>query len=111
LNPKILFLDEPTAGLDPIKSVEIDELIQRINRDSGTTVVVVTHELDSIFRIADRVIMIDNDTKGILAEGDPFFLRDQSSNLFVRQFFSSQETKKQKAGDRIQNTGGGPAAG
>jgi phospholipid/cholesterol/gamma-HCH transport system ATP-binding protein len=93
LNPKILFLDEPSAGLDPIKSAEIDELILQINRDSGTTVVAVTHELDSIFRIADRIIMIDKDTGGILAKGDPSVLRDQSPNLFVRQFFSGQKAE------------------
>ena len=94
LSPKILFLDEPTAGLDPIKSAEIDDLILKINRESGTTVVVITHELDSIFNIADRVIMIDNGKKGVIAEGDPIFLRDQSDNAFVRQFFSKGKTSK-----------------
>ena len=94
LSPKILFLDEPTAGLDPIKSAEIDDLILKINRESGTTVVVITHELDSIFNIADRVIMIDNGKKGVIAEGDPIFLRDQSDDAFVRQFFSKGKTSK-----------------
>jgi phospholipid/cholesterol/gamma-HCH transport system ATP-binding protein len=99
LSPKILFLDEPTAGLDPIKSAEIDDLILKINRESGTTMVVITHELDSIFNIADRVIMIDNSKKGVIAEGDPIFLRDQSDDTFVRQFFAR---KKQNAGARSQ---------
>ena len=96
LNPKILFLDEPTAGLDPIKAAEIDDLILRINRDSGTTVVVVTHELDSIFSIADRVIMLDKGKKGILAEGDPVILRDQSPDISVRKFFIRNRAVKFK---------------
>ena len=94
LNPKILFLDEPTAGLDPLKSAEIDDLILEINKNTGTTVVIVTHELESIFSIADRVIMIDKGKKGILAEGDPIFLRDQSPDIFVRQFFTGRRRKK-----------------
>ncbi|MEE8432769.1 MAG: ATP-binding cassette domain-containing protein, partial [Candidatus Desulfatibia sp.] len=59
LNPKILFLDEPTAGLDPVMSAEVDELIVKLNKNIGTTVVIVTHELDSIFSVAQRVIMLD----------------------------------------------------
>jgi len=97
LSPKILFLDEPTAGLDPINAAEIDDLILQINRESGATVVVVTHELDSIFNIADRVIMIDKGKKGIIADGDPISLRDQSVNPFVRRFFVR---KRQNTGDR-----------
>jgi phospholipid/cholesterol/gamma-HCH transport system ATP-binding protein len=93
LNPKILFLDEPTAGLDPIKSAEIDDLILQICRESGTTVVAVTHELDSIFNIADRVILIDKGKKGIIAEGDPVTLRDHSTDNFVQQFLGKQKTE------------------
>jgi phospholipid/cholesterol/gamma-HCH transport system ATP-binding protein len=88
LNPKILFLDEPTAGLDPVISAEIDELIIRLNKSIGTTMVIVTHELDSIFSVAQRVIMLDKVTKGIIAEGDPLFLKEHSQNKFVRQFFN-----------------------
>ena len=88
LNPKILFLDEPSAGLDPVTSSEIDELILHINKSIGTTLVIVTHELDSIFRVAHRVIMLDKTVKGIIAEGDPAYLRDQSDIPFVRQFFN-----------------------
>jgi phospholipid/cholesterol/gamma-HCH transport system ATP-binding protein len=92
LNPKILFLDEPSAGLDPVTSSEIDQLILHINKNIGTTMVIVTHELDSIFRVAQRVIMLDKTVKGIIAEGDPTYLRDHSQTPFVRQFFNRQTT-------------------
>jgi phospholipid/cholesterol/gamma-HCH transport system ATP-binding protein len=87
LDPGILFLDEPSAGLDPITSAELDALIRRLKRTLGVTFVVVTHELQSIFAIADRVIMLDKRTQGIIAEGDPRVLRDTSDNPWVRQFF------------------------
>ena len=87
LDPGILFLDEPSAGLDPITSAEVDALIRRLQRALGVTFVVVTHELPSIFAIADRVIMLDKRTQGIIAEGDPKVLRDESDNPWVRQFF------------------------
>ena len=90
LNPHILFLDEPTAGLDPVISAEIDELILHINQSISTTMVIVTHELESIFGVAQRVIMLDKNTKGIIAEGDPIFLKNNSQNLSVRQFFNRQ---------------------
>lgn len=88
LNPKILFLDEPTAGLDPVRSAEIDELVLRINASANTTMIIVTHELDSIFNIANRIIMIDKDKKGIIADGDPHYLKDHSPDPVVRQFFN-----------------------
>lgn len=94
LNPKILFLDEPSAGLDPITSAEIDELILQINRIVGTTMVIVTHELASIFAVAQRVIMLDKSVKGIVAEGDPKVLKETSDNAFVRQFFNREPTPK-----------------
>lgn len=87
LDPEILFLDEPSAGLDPITSAELDELILQLRRSLGITFVVVTHELASIFAIADRVIMLDKETKGIIAEGRPDRLRDESTHPFVRRFF------------------------
>lgn len=87
LDPKILFLDEPSAGLDPITSAELDELIRNLSRSLGVTFVIVTHELQSIFSIADRVIMLDKSTKGIIAEGDPRVLRDESEHPLVRSFF------------------------
>lgn len=90
LNPKILFLDEPTSGLDPVSSAQIDDLILEINQRAQTTVVIITHELDSIFKIAQRVIMLDKSTKGIIAEGDPHYLKDHSTHLAVRQFFNRE---------------------
>ena len=90
LNPKILFFDEPSAGLDPVTSAELDNLIIHLNKSLGTTMVIVTHELQSIFTVAQRIIMIDQNTKGIIAEGDPRTLRDQSENPFVRHFLNRQ---------------------
>jgi len=88
LNPKILFLDEPTAGLDPVSSAEIDELILLINKSIGATIIIVTHALDSILNVAQRIIMLDKKTKSIIAEGDPRYLKDNSQNVSVRQFFN-----------------------
>jgi len=88
LDPTILFFDEPSAGLDPITAAEIDLLIKNINNGIGTTMVIVTHELESIFNIAHRVIMLDKEEKGIIAEGDPDVLRKESKDPRVRNFFN-----------------------
>ncbi len=90
LDPAILFLDEPSAGLDPVTSAGLDQLILRLKRGLGVTFVVVTHELPSIFTIADRVIMLDRRARGIVAEGRPQDLRDHTDNPVVRQFFNRQ---------------------
>jgi phospholipid/cholesterol/gamma-HCH transport system ATP-binding protein len=87
INPKILFFDEPSAGLDPVTSAELDNLIIHINKTLKTTIVIVTHELQSIFAVAHRIIMLDKHSRGIIAEGDPKYLRDHSQNPFVSQFF------------------------
>jgi phospholipid/cholesterol/gamma-HCH transport system ATP-binding protein len=88
MDPEILFLDEPSAGLDPVTSVDLDHLIIRLSRTLGVTFVIVTHELPSIFTMADRVIVLDRLTKGIIAEGKPKDLKEKSKNQFVRQFFN-----------------------
>jgi phospholipid/cholesterol/gamma-HCH transport system ATP-binding protein len=100
LNPEILFFDEPTAGLDPITSAEIDQLILKINRSLGTTMVIVTHELQSIFRLAKRVVMLDKTAKGIIAEGDPTYLKEHSGNRTVRHFFNRLPMKEDEITDR-----------
>lgn len=90
LNPEILFLDEPSAGLDPITAAEIDKLILDINRQLGTTIIIVTHELASIFTVAQRVIMLDKSTKKIIAEGTPDELKNECKNPYVCSFFNRQ---------------------
>ncbi len=87
LDPEILFLDEPSAGLDPVTSAGLDRLILEFAHTLGVTFVVVTHELQSIFAIATRAIMLDRDTRGILATGTPAELRDHPPHDKVRQFF------------------------
>jgi phospholipid/cholesterol/gamma-HCH transport system ATP-binding protein len=90
LDPSILFFDEPSAGLDPVTSAELDELIVQMNRSLGTTMVVVSHELPSIFTIADRVIMLDGDCKRIIAEGRAQELHDHNADPRVHAFFNRE---------------------
>ncbi len=90
LDPKILFLDEPSAGLDPITSAQLDDLILELSRSLKITFVIVTHELQSIFAVADRIIMLDKNTKTIIAAGKPAELRDHSTNPWVRKFFNRE---------------------
>ncbi len=86
MDPDILFFDEPSAGLDPISAKLLDDLILELRDSLGTTVVVVTHELQSIFAIADNSVFLDPVTKTQLATGNPKELRDHSPNFDVRNF-------------------------
>ena len=86
LDPEILFFDEPSAGLDPISSRMLDDLILELRDSLGATVVVVTHELASIFAIGNNSVFLDADTKTMIASGDPKWLRDESPNPKVRNF-------------------------
>jgi phospholipid/cholesterol/gamma-HCH transport system ATP-binding protein len=88
LEANLLFFDEPSAGLDPISAVELDQLILTLSRDLGITMVIVTHELPSIFLVAAQCIVLDRAAKGIVARGDPRKLRDESEIPFVHNFFT-----------------------
>ena len=94
LDPPVLFLDEPSAGLDPVTSAGLDRLILDLRHDLGTTFVVVTHELASILAIADRCVMLDarlpGSPGGVIATGDPRRLRDESQVPAVHAFFNRQ---------------------
>jgi len=94
----ILLLDEPSAGLDPITAANLDRTILSLRRNLGFTFVVVTHELQSIFAIADRAIMLDPVSRNIIADGKPADLRDHNTDSRVRQFFNRQpDAGKQQA--------------
>jgi len=86
LDPAIVFFDEPSAGLDPVTSRKLDDLVLQIRETLGTTMVIVSHELDSIFSIADRVVMLGREAKGIIAEGNPRELLQTSRDPVVQEF-------------------------
>jgi phospholipid/cholesterol/gamma-HCH transport system ATP-binding protein len=92
LDPEIVLFDEPSAGLDPITSRRLDDLVRQVRDNFGTTIVIVSHELASIFAIADRAIMLDRDARGIVAEGPPQQLLETSSNPKVIEFLRRGET-------------------
>ena len=94
LDPEVLFFDEPSAGLDPISSKLLDDLIVEINRSTGATIVVVTHELPSIFAIAKSSIFLDADTKTMIAFGPPKELLESSKNRQVIEFLTRGERQR-----------------
>ena len=90
MDPCLLFLDEPSAGLDPITSAGLDALIKELARGLSITFVIVTHELASIYSVADRAIVLDPHLRGIVAEGPPTWLRDHATEPWVRQFLNRE---------------------
>jgi len=88
LDPEIVFFDEPSAGLDPVSSHQLDDLILEINRHLGTTIVIVSHELDSIFTVGTNSIYLDGAAHGIIARGNPRELLRNPPNETVRQFLT-----------------------
>jgi phospholipid/cholesterol/gamma-HCH transport system ATP-binding protein len=90
LDPDILFFDEPSAGLDPISSRRLDDLILQLKESTGATVVMVTHELPSIFAIANNAIYLDADSKRMIETGNPLWMRENSPHAVVRQFLKRE---------------------
>lgn len=88
LDPEILFFDEPSAGLDPVSARRLDELIRELRDSLGTTMVLVTHELASIFAIGDNSVFLDHDSRTMLATGKPTELRDTTTDPRIRRFLT-----------------------
>ena len=95
LDPEILFFDEPSAGLDPISSRLLDDLIMELQQSTGATVVMVTHELASIFAIATNAVYLDAGSRTMIDYGNPAYLRDHSKQAVVRQFLTRGESTDQ----------------
>lgn len=91
LDPEFLFFDEPSAGLDPISSRRLDDLILELRESLGATIVVVTHELDSIFTIGTNSVFLDPESRTMIASGPPTALRDHSQDPRVRRFLHRGE--------------------
>jgi phospholipid/cholesterol/gamma-HCH transport system ATP-binding protein len=92
LDPQVLFMDELSAGLDPVTSADLDQLVLNLSRNLNMTFVIVTHELPSIYAIADRAVILEKSAQGIIAEGRPLDLKENSSNPYVRRFFNREPT-------------------
>ena len=90
LESSLLFLDEPSAGLDPISAVELDDLLLTLNEELGVTLILVTHELESIFKVAKRCIVLDRESQGIIADGSPAELRSRDEPPFLKHFFNRE---------------------
>jgi phospholipid/cholesterol/gamma-HCH transport system ATP-binding protein len=99
LDPDILFFDEPSAGLDPISSRLLDDLILELRDSLGSTIVVVTHELASIFTIGNNSVFLDPETRAMIAQGDPKELRDHCSDPKVRRFLARGAEQQSASAD------------
>ncbi len=93
LDPEILFFDEPSAGLDPISSSMLDDLILELRNSLGATIIIVTHELPSIFALADDSIFLDTETRTMLTTGNPKILATESDSIKVRRFLSRDSSQ------------------
>jgi phospholipid/cholesterol/gamma-HCH transport system ATP-binding protein len=102
LDPEILFFDEPSAGLDPITSSRLDDLVLELSKGLGATVVIVSHELPSLFGICDDGVFLDAETGTAIAHGSPRVLRDGCDHPTVRAFMARDPSAPARAG------GGGP---
>jgi len=100
LDPDILFFDEPSAGLDPITSKHLDDLILELREGLGATVIIVSHELTSLFSICDDGIFLDADTKTVIAHGSPVFLRDHCEHPTVQAFMQRSDAGARNKGER-----------
>ena len=94
LNPGIIFLDEPSAGLDPLNSANLDQLILNIRKEFNSTIMIVTHELDSIFSISTKVLVLDREIKTIADYGNAYELKEHSKSEFVRNFLNRKVVSK-----------------
>ena len=103
LDPKVLFFDEPSAGLDPISSRNLDELILQLRDSLGATFVVVTHELASIFTIADNSVFLDLNTRTLRAQGNPRELLEHSTDPAVREFLTRGDASARPAPTKLSN--------
>ena len=88
LDPRILCFDEPSSGLDPVTAASMDTLIREINSALGTTMVIVSHDLDGVLTTAQKVIMLDKSVKGIIAQGSPMELKEMKEKPIVYNFFN-----------------------
>jgi phospholipid/cholesterol/gamma-HCH transport system ATP-binding protein len=101
LDPEILFLDEPSGGLDPISARMLDDLILQLKNSLGTTVVVITHELASIFTIGNNSVFLDADSKTMIASGNPRRLLEECENPTVHRFLTRGEASSQKTEEGV----------